>query len=393
LVLIDEAVRLERFAPGDGFRTWSSGKESTASMFSSKGNLQERTVHLLSNRFLRTSQWMRKKLSPNQKVYFEILQSMSDDGRLWFVHGSCPCGRGARDTVVARRDRYGLPIDSVLCHDCGTVRLDPYFDESSLGVFYSEIYQELYGRSKDPVEYMERQRAYGEKILLNFESVLRSGQSRVLEIGCGAGGAIRELQQKGIDAIGCDYSRELIEFGTSQGVGNLICGTVESISITDPDTEKFDLIYLHHVLEHVGQPLATLERIQQLLKPDGQILIIVPDLFRVETHRISPSDCMELFHIAHKWNFSRECLSTLAGQLGMFAVEISPEGPRTAWTDGTEMWVSFQKEFDERALSGPCEGQGDRYLEYLCNAEQEFASRVSNSESLSKTFFSFVSIK
>lgn len=345
-------------------------------MFSSRDNLQAREIGLLSNRFGNGSTWMRKKLSVSQQVYFEVLQRMAEQGELWFVHGPCPCDRNAMDTIISKRDRYGIVVNSVLCHDCGTVRLDPYFDEESLGIFYSDIYQELYGRSQDPIEYLARQRVYGEKILQNFESTLQSGDARVLEIGCGAGGAIQAFQQKGYEAFGCDYSRELIEFGSSQGIGNLKCGTVESIELPHSESDKFDLIYLHHVLEHVGQPFVALQTMQRLLKSDGRILIIVPDLFRVEAHRKAPNDCMELFHIAHKWNFTRECFAYLASKLGMYALDVQPIGPRTAWSDATEFWVLFQKQHDERRLPLPSRDGGLHYLKYLREAEQKFASSI-----------------
>lgn len=345
-------------------------------MFSSRDNLQAREIGLLSNRFGNGSTWMRKKLSASQQNYFDRLQRLADEGKLWFVHGPCPCDRGAMDTVIARRDRYGIQVNSVLCHDCGTVRLDPYFDEKSLGIFYSDIYQELYGRSQDPVEYLARQRVYGEKVLQNFESWLNPAHCKVLEIGCGAGGAIRVFQEKGFKAFGCDYSRELIEFGASQGIRNLTCGTVDSIGLPKSEGDKFDLIYLHHVLEHVGQPFVALQSMQHLLKSDGRILIIVPDLFRVETHRKAPNDCMELFHIAHKWNFTRECFSYFASKLGMHAIDVQSVGPRTAWSEATEFWVLFQKQQSDCALTGPSRGGGLHYLDYLRSAEQKFAASL-----------------
>jgi SAM-dependent methyltransferase len=206
--------------------------------------------------------------------------------------------------------------------------------------------------------------------------LLKSSHSRVLEIGCGAGGAIGVFQQNGFEAFGCDYSRELIEFGTSQGIGNLTCGTVDSIGLPHSEGDKFDLIYLHHVLEHVGQPFDALQRMQNLLKSDGRILIIVPDLFRIETHRKAPNDCMELFHVAHKWNFTRECLSYFASKLGMYAIDIQPLGSRTAWSEATEFWVYFQKQHSDCALTGPSTGVGLRYLDYLRRAEQKFADSL-----------------
>ncbi len=40
----------------------------------------------------------------------------------------------------------------------------------------------------------------------------------MLEIGCGAGGGLSALHDAGFEVRGCDYSGELIEFGTAKGV-------------------------------------------------------------------------------------------------------------------------------------------------------------------------------
>lgn len=41
--------------------------------------------------------------------------------------------------------------------------------------------------------------------------------------------------------------------------------------------EKFDLLLALHVLEHVDQPLDTLNRIKKWIKPEGEIIILVPN--------------------------------------------------------------------------------------------------------------------
>jgi SAM-dependent methyltransferase len=342
-------------------------------MFTSESSPRSIEVDLLSSRFTRDSSWSRKTLNAKQQTHYELLLKLASSNQVRFEHSPCPCAVESGDIVIAQRDRYGLPIDSVLCKECGCVRIDPYFDASSLAVFYTEIYQELYGRSQKPEEYFQRQRTYGRKILKNIFGDEPAGNRRVLEVGCGGGGGLSVFQEAGFQVQGCDYSSELISFGTQKGVANLVVGPVEAV---ENGEKGFDLIYMHHVMEHVGDPLATLQSIRKLMKPNGKILVIVPDLSRIDSHKFCPSDTMEFLHIAHKYNFSRECFSSLASQASSVASEIVPTGERTVWSDAPELWVLFTDASSKTKSSRPNSRMVGRHLlSYLKATEQDFMSK------------------
>jgi SAM-dependent methyltransferase len=42
------------------------------------------------------------------------------------------------------------------------------------------------------------------------------------------------------------------------------------------DANHFDVVLCHHVLEHVSRPLASLQRIKELLRTGGKLLLFVP---------------------------------------------------------------------------------------------------------------------
>ena len=208
-----------------------------------------RSIDLLSARFTADSDWPTKCAVQSQLDFFQMLAEGLESKQLRLVKQACPCGQTTHNTVIAERDRYALKFDSVLCDACGTVRIDPYFDANSLERFYTDIYQGLYARAIEPAVYFERQLAYGHKIRESVFGAQSSAGKRVLEIGCGAGGGLSALHEAGFEVRGCDYSGELIEFGAAKGVPGLAVGAVEIIAKSN---QRFDLIYLHHVFEHVG---------------------------------------------------------------------------------------------------------------------------------------------
>lgn len=98
----------------------------------------------------------------------------------------------------------------------------------------------------------------------------------VLEFGCGRGIFANGLRQRlpDIDISGCDISSEALRQGRQRFPAldlNLL-----SDEWVAKNERRFDLIYSHHVLEHVGDLEAALETIARLLKPGGIVVHILP---------------------------------------------------------------------------------------------------------------------
>lgn len=292
-------------------------------------------------------------------------------GEYRLVHQSCPCSAEHSSILVSEIDRYGLPLRSVLCLACGTVRIDPYLDSTSLESFYRELYQDLYGRAVEPASYFERQQAYGKKI----RSVLFGNElpldRKVLEIGCGGGGGLFEFQKSGFQVAGCDFSERLVTYGSQRGVRNLVVGGIAELRSKLPDT-KFDFIFLHHVYEHVSEPIGLQRELCSVLAPAGRILIVVPDLSRIDQFPCPAGDALEFFHVAHKFNYSFCGLQAIANQAGFEAEQLHPpQKMRTVWSRSPELWARLV------AVAQPIapavnSANGQQLWDYLQRTERNF---------------------
>jgi SAM-dependent methyltransferase len=289
------------------------------------------------------------------------------DGSYEFTSTPCPCGQKASDVVIAEVDRYRLPLTSVLCMGCATVRMDPYLDPPSLDHFYRFVYQDLYARSPDPDEYFERQKVYGRK--LGALLAMTAPQS-VLEVGCGAGGALSVFHEAGAFVAGCDYSERLIEYGTRNGVPNLFVGSISDASGTLVD-RTFDLIFLHHVFEHVDRPADTLRDLKRFLRPNGRLIIIVPDLRGIHNHDYPAGDAIGYLHVAHKYNYSPLGLQMVAEATGLAATRIQPPANQvTAWSHAPELWMELTVPSQTLERPLPNRGAGQSMLRYLRRTER-----------------------
>ena len=93
--------------------------------------------------------------------------------------------------------------------------------------------------------------------------------SNVLDFGCGRSGFIELTKQISNKSVGLELNKINRKFMNNIGIQ-----CVESLSELNYD--KFDLITLNHVFEHLNDPINILIELQKYLKDDGIIIIEVP---------------------------------------------------------------------------------------------------------------------
>jgi SAM-dependent methyltransferase len=99
---------------------------------------------------------------------------------------------------------------------------------------------------------------------------------RILDVGCGAGDNARILQSQGHRVFGVTLSPPEVELARPF-CEKVIVANAE----TDPlpwEPDSFDVLLLSHVIEHTIAPGLVLNRLVKLLKPDGLVLIAVPNV-------------------------------------------------------------------------------------------------------------------
>lgn len=96
---------------------------------------------------------------------------------------------------------------------------------------------------------------------------------RLLDIGCGAGGTLRELARLG-EAFGVDAEPAEVEAARRRSGCDVRLGRLpEPISFEDA---SFDVVTLLDVLEHIDDDTASLATVARLLRPGGLFLCTVP---------------------------------------------------------------------------------------------------------------------
>jgi 2-polyprenyl-3-methyl-5-hydroxy-6-metoxy-1,4-benzoquinol methylase len=138
--------------------------------------------------------------------------------------------------------------------------------------------------------------------------------ARILEIGCGEGILIYELQKLGFNVQGVEPGKSSSERARKKGLdvitGYFIGSEIKSV---------FDAVIFSHVLEHLPKPIAVLKQASSLLSTDGYLLLIqtnyegiVPRWYKERWYAWSTHE--------HYWHFTPKGLKYITRQVSLHPV-------------------------------------------------------------------------
>ncbi len=109
------------------------------------------------------------------------------------------------------------------------------------------------------------------KSLVNRYANGANGQT-VLEIGCGTGATMKELESRGL-IVGMDISPLALGHCREKGIDTVCAADAARLPYRD---EQFDLVISVDVLEHLDDDVSALHEIRRVCKPGGVIIFTVP---------------------------------------------------------------------------------------------------------------------
>lgn len=144
-------------------------------------------------------------------------------------------------------------------------------------------------------------------------------QGRLLDIGCGTGAFLHYMQQTGWNVTGLEpdagaraKAKELYNV-EAQPVDNLF----------SLEAGQYDAITMWHVLEHVHEIHAYLQHLPMLLKPNGALLIAVPNYTSLDAQHYGPF--WAAYDVPrHLYHFSPQSMEMLLQQYNIQIVKKHP---------------------------------------------------------------------
>lgn len=98
---------------------------------------------------------------------------------------------------------------------------------------------------------------------------------RLLDVGAGAGFFVQRAAEHGFEAVGVEPSNLSASYARDELGVDVRTGFLDT---SDLPGREFDVVCMWHVLEHATDPLALLRDVHARLRPDGRIVIEVPNI-------------------------------------------------------------------------------------------------------------------
>ena len=197
--------------------------------------------------------------------------------------------------------RFGL----LRCAGCGLV-VNPALFRRGAG---QELNEEAFGEGWEPetsfwVRWFQiwKNRRY----LRTIQKFAHGG--RLLEVGVGSGRFLEQARAAGFEVMGCDLSPAVCRRVEERMGVRVYCGSVAGLP-----RASFDVVAMHHVLEHAEDPVGFLRSVRDLLVPGGIVHIAVPNVGCWEA-RFPGWNCCVPYHLTY---FDRETLARAAREAGL----------------------------------------------------------------------------
>ena len=216
------------------------------------------------------------------------------------------CGQDGAPPILQGRDiRRGVPGEFrvVRCKNCGLAYIDPRPTRETIGRYYPPDYS--YHRPGPP--------SLPESIYYRlFRSAPVPPGSRLLDVGCGGGGYLFFLRDRGYRVVGVEPNAEVVRALREQS--DLEVHEGELLDVDFPDA-SFDAITFWQVLEHTHQPLEVLREAHRMLRPGGHVVVALPN-FESLARRIFGANWHHIDIPGHLYQFGPRPLTKLMEKSG-----------------------------------------------------------------------------
>tara|TARA_B100000809_G_scaffold266794_1_gene331644 strand:+ start:17027 stop:17962 length:936 start_codon:yes stop_codon:yes gene_type:complete len=218
-------------------------------------------------------------------------------------------------------------FDLLLDDNLDLLMTSPKPEDKDLGKYYeSKDYISHTDSKKSVVDVVYQMvRNYTLKKKLNLINSFQTEEKKILDIGAGTGDFLKICVDNGWAVTGIEPNESAREIASEKSVknGGRFFEAVEDLKKEENVFFGFDVITMWHVLEHVPNLDETIFNLKKLLKPEGVILVAVPNFKSFDASYYK--EHWAAYDVPrHLWHFSQTAIRRLFFFQGMEVVKTIP---------------------------------------------------------------------
>ncbi|HRE41762.1 MAG TPA: class I SAM-dependent methyltransferase [Ignavibacteria bacterium] len=200
-------------------------------------------------------------------------------------------------------DRYGKTLPLYKCSDCSFIFAYPL--PENIIELYENLEDDNYISTLEP-------RVKEMKDILKLSLKINPDAKRILDVGAGIGLMVNEAKKIGLDALGIEPSKWLVNQAKEIFNLEIIEGIVPDEKLKN---EKFDIIYAVDVIEHLETPVQFLKDLSLMLNENGLLVIATPDCDSFIANKMKEK--WWHFRLAHIGYFNHKSMSLAVKNAGL----------------------------------------------------------------------------
>ena len=233
---------------------------------------------------------------------------------------TCPLCKIGEIEHVSDKLRYESSRKVYRCVSCGLYFLYPRMSADEERIFYEKEYGEIFSHEKGTTpEKLFESRQPDAKLYFDWTRKFLDPSHSCLELGCASGYFLAAIRGHVKDVSGIESHVLLKEHCKKIGIR-----TFDSPEKCDDN--QFDRIFMFFLLEHIGEPVNYLKSVKRILKKEGKLFIVVPN---VDDALLALYDIPGFrsfyFTPAHQFYYSRSTLSKVLTNAGLDTFTIYPK--------------------------------------------------------------------
>jgi len=226
----------------------------------------------------------------------------------------CPICKDINPERVFKNSTINIERDIVFCDSCNLFFVDPMPTANELKKLYEKKWSWDFGMNEKSsfinrifrTVYEMHQQFLAQERAKHLFSLIPDAHNKTMEIGSGNGAFLKKITSKygrveGIEpSLRNDYTQGAV--------------SIKKMSIDEnlKLAEKYDVICMYMVLEHLPNPIQTLNTLVDYLNPNGYLVIEVPYSPHKEFKNMGNFELNKVFNNVHLFHFSRKNVTKLA---------------------------------------------------------------------------------
>lgn len=258
----------------------------------------------------------------------------------------CPVCDGDRYATHAVAFDYELltcanPWRFVRCAGCEHVWLHPRPAVSTLPVIYPPTYYSYHYEDEIHPVAVRAKAFLDARKLRGVLSALPRAPRSYLDVGCGSGRFLRQMHRLGVPrdhVYGLELDGAVLAPLAAEGYRVFAERVEECRGIPEA---SLDLVTMFHVIEHVADPAAVVERIASWLAPGGVLAVETPNVDSLDA-KLFARTFWGGYHVPRHWNLFRpETLARLLRERGLEVVSTRYETGHSFWMYSLHHWLRY----------------------------------------------------